>query len=183
MVYLDLSRNAFEGETHLAALSPYSRERALTESGSDDVLISDEDDSGATSSWAAQTTAFSSPLSYLNLSRNQLAGSIPGAIGGLTSLDTLDLSHNKLEGPVPWDLGGCRGLRVLSLSRCGLSGPLDGTDGGGGAPGNGGGGLGRLALLESLRLDGNLFEGGVPAALGNLTRLEVLQLQVLLRHN
>ena len=147
---------------------------ALTEPGSDDVLISD-DDSGATN-WAAQT-ASSSPLSYLNLSRNQFTGCIPEAIGGLTSLNTLDLSRNKLEGHVPSDLGGCRELRVLSLSCCGLSGHLDGSDGGR-APVNNGGGLGRLALLESLRLDGNLFEGSVPAALGNLTRLEVLQLQV-----
>lgn len=115
----------------------------------------------------------SSPLSYLNLSHNKFTGRISEEVGGLTSLDTLDLSHNKLEGAVPADIGNCVSLRVLSFSRCGLSGRLDGD--------NGGGGLGTFHLMETLRLDANTFEGSVPAVLGNLTRLEVLQLQVWLK--
>eukprot|EP00904_Undaria_pinnatifida_P004223 jgi/Undpi1/13801/HiC_scaffold_9.g03452.m1 len=166
LVYLNLSRNALEGETHIAALSPYSRKMALAESD----ISSSEYNSVGTASWA--TRAASSPLSYLNMSRNRLTGCIPKTVGALTSLDTLDLSRNKLEGPVPSDIGGCRGLRTLSLSCCGLSGQLDGSSGG-----NNGRGLGGLTLLESLRLDGNLFEGDVPVELGNLSRLEVLQLQ------
>lgn len=115
-----------------------------------------------------------SPLSYLNLCHNKFTGRVSEEIGILTSLETLDLSHNKLEGGLPPDIGSCVSLRVLSLSRCGLSGILEGDDGGG---------LGRLSSLESLRLDGNTFHGVVPAALGKLARLEVLQLQVCLCTN
>lgn len=111
---------------------------------------------------------------------------MPEAIGLLTALDTLDLSHNPLEGEIPYSIVGCVSLRVLSLSQCGLSGNLcspsaDGEAEGGGENGGRGRGLelGRLTALESLRLDGNIFEGPVPTTLGELSRLEILQLEVL----
>lgn len=110
-----------------------------------------------------------SSLSYVNLSNNKFTGLVSKQVGELTSLETLDLSHNKLEGEIPPDIGNCVALRVLSFSRCGLSGRLDGINGEE---------LGRLHMLETLRLDANTFEGSVPASFGNLTRLEVLQLQV-----
>lgn len=121
---------------------------------------------------ASETAAargLGSSLSYLNLSHNRFTGSVSDEVGELTSLETLDLSHNKLDGAVPPGIGNCAALRVLSFSRCGLSGRLDGRVGDG---------LGRLRSMETLRLDANTFEGSVPASLGNLTRLEVLQLQV-----
>lgn len=113
-----------------------------------------------------------SSLSYVNLSDNKFTGRVFEEVGGLTSLETLDLSRNKLEGDLPPDLGNCVALRVLSFSRCGLSGRLDGANGED---------FGRLRRLETLRLDGNTFEGSVPASFGNVTRLEVLQLQVSFR--
>lgn len=173
LVYLNLGHNAFEGDLPVAALSPHSAggmKRRGSNSGSP------PDGRGRSSSRrrseSAAGVASSSPLSYLNLCHNRFTGRVSEELGSLTSLETLDLSHNKLEGGLPPDIGNCVSLRVLSMSRCGLSGLLEGDDGGG---------LGRLRSLETLRLDGNTFHGIVPAALGKLARLEVLQLQVWFR--
>ncbi|KAG4156520.1 hypothetical protein ERO13_D02G002200v2, partial [Gossypium hirsutum] len=43
-------------------------------------------------------------LSYLDLSYNQLNGSIPGSFSGLPSLQTLSLQNNFLTGPVPTNI-------------------------------------------------------------------------------
>lgn len=170
LAYLNISRNAFEGGMPLAPLLTRRRDTvsgAADTDSSADGEDADDADNGASFHWGAEVS--SSPLSYVNLSHNQLTGPIPEGIRALTSLDTLELSHNKLEGGVPSGIGSCGALRILSLSRCGLSGRLDS---------DAKGGIGRLTSLESLRLDGNLFEGDVPSLLGALTRLEVIQLQV-----
>lgn len=167
LAYLNISRNAFEGDMPLASLLIHRRDTVSGAADADSSADGDDADNGADVHWSAEVSA--SPLSYVNLSHNQLTGSIPEGIGSLTSLDTLELSHNKLEGGVPSGIGSCGSLRILSLSRCGLSGRLDS---------DAKGGIRRLTSLESLRLDGNLFEGDVPSSLGALTRLEVVQLQV-----
>lgn len=167
LVYLNLSHNAFEGDLPLASLLPRSREITPKD------LDPDSDDDSSTREWPTEMDY--SPLSYVNLSHNQLTGSIPEDIGALTSLDTLDLSKNKLQGPLPPGIGECVSLRILSLSRCGLSGRLDEPQGDGAG---GDRGLDQLTLLESLRLDNNMFEGSVPWSFGKLTRLEALYLQV-----
>lgn len=113
-------------------------------------------------------------LFYLNLSHNQLSGSIPPDIGSLRSLETLDLSYNNLEGSIPSSIGGCASLRVLTLSHSGLCGELCSGESKEARAGC----WRHLVNLESLRLDGNEFTGAVPAELGELRRLEVLQLQV-----
>lgn len=170
LVYLNLSHNAFEGALPLAALSPHAAgETGGSSRGSDSGTTSEEQRSRRQRRIEAAAGMVFSPLSYANLSNNKFTGSVSQQVGELISLETLDLSHNKLEGEVPPDIGNCVDLRVLSFSRCGLSGRLDGTTGEG---------FGRLNLLETLRLDGNTFEGSVPASFGNLIRLEVLQLQV-----
>eukprot|EP00903_Cladosiphon_okamuranus_P011957 g11230.t1 len=170
LVYLNLSHNAFEGALPLAALSPHSAgETPGSSRGSDSVDPSEERKSTRERRIEAAAGTACSSLSYANLSNNKFIGRVSGEVGGLTSLETLDLSHNKLDGEIPSDIGNCVSLRVLSFSRCGLSGRLDG---------NSGEGLGRLRLLETLRLDGNTLEGSVPPSFGNLTRLEVLQLQL-----
>lgn len=167
LAYLNISRNSFEGGMPLAPFLHHWREAASELAGADSSADGDDASNGSGAHWSAG--ASSSPLSYVNLSHNQFTGPIPEGIGTLTSLDTLDISCNKLQGGIPSGIGSCGALRVISLSRCGLSGRLDS---------DAEGGIGRLTSLESLRLDGNLFEGDVPSSLGRLTRLEVLQLQV-----
>ncbi|XP_074281727.1 uncharacterized protein LOC141606479 [Silene latifolia] len=70
-----------------------------------------------------EVTKMSSLLS-LNLSHNQLSGTIPNNIGGLRSLISLDLSKNKLRGSIPTSMGALYCLSHLDLSYNNLSGPI-----------------------------------------------------------
>ncbi|CAH1438698.1 unnamed protein product [Lactuca virosa] len=78
----------------------------------------------------------------LNLSQNNLFGSLPIEVGELKMLSSLDLSHNNLSGNIPSSLGGCTSLVFLNLK----------------------GNLfqGMLTLLEYVDLSFNDFEGEVP---------------------
>ncbi|XP_074284282.1 receptor-like protein EIX2 [Silene latifolia] len=65
-----------------------------------------------------------SGLLSLNLSYNHLSGTIPVNIGGLKSVVSLDLSNNKLGGSVPTSMGELYSLSHLNLSYNNLSGPI-----------------------------------------------------------
>ncbi|XP_074284113.1 receptor-like protein EIX1 [Silene latifolia] len=65
-----------------------------------------------------------SGLLNLNLSYNQLSGTIPVNIGGLKSLESLDLSNNKLRGSIPTSIGELYMLSHLNLSYNNLSGSI-----------------------------------------------------------
>ncbi|KAJ0551204.1 putative protein kinase RLK-Pelle-LRR-XII-1 family [Helianthus annuus] len=51
----------------------------------------------------------------LNLSQNNLFGSLPTEVGDLKMLTALDLSYNNLSGNIPSSLGSCGSLSSLSL--------------------------------------------------------------------
>lgn len=63
-------------------------------------------------------------LQYLNLSRNNLNGSIPKKLGDLKQLGSLDLSHNKLSGSIPRSLASLNYLSYMNLSYNDFSGPI-----------------------------------------------------------
>ncbi|XP_074281723.1 receptor-like protein EIX2 [Silene latifolia] len=65
-----------------------------------------------------------SGLLSLNLSCNKLSGTIPENIGGLKSLIALDLSNNKLRGTIPTSMGQLYKLSHLNLSYNNLSGEI-----------------------------------------------------------
>ncbi|XP_074282210.1 receptor-like protein EIX1 isoform X1 [Silene latifolia] len=65
-----------------------------------------------------------SGLLSLNLSYNNLSGTIPENIGGLKSLIALDLSKNKLRGSIPTSMGQLYKLSQLNLSYNNLSGEI-----------------------------------------------------------
>lgn len=55
-------------------------------------------------------------LQSLNLSHNQLLGMIPQEIGNLTQLESIDLSSNQLLGEIPQSMSALSFLGVLNLS-------------------------------------------------------------------
>ncbi len=88
----------------------------------------------------------------LDLSDNQLSGSIPPELGNLVNLLTLDLKDNQLNGPIPPELGNLAHLRTLDLANNHLEGEIPPE-------------LGNLAKLEAIYLGSNQFLGCVPIGL------------------
>jgi hypothetical protein len=63
-------------------------------------------------------------LNVLNLSMNELSGTIPDAIGNISSLQQLSLAHNKLSGTIPATLQNLISLSQLDLSFKNLQGEV-----------------------------------------------------------
>lgn len=62
-------------------------------------------------------------LLAMNLSRNNLSGSIPKEVIGLQSLSQyLDLSRNNLIGPIPMEVGKLANLAFLDVSENSIGG-------------------------------------------------------------
>ena len=102
-------------------------------------------------------------LTSLDLSSNNLTGTIPTELGDLTELTSLDLSSNNLAGNIPTDLGDLTVLTSLDLSSNNLASdiPIE---------------LGDLIELRNLLLHNNSLTGTVPTDLGDLTMLRTLRL-------
>ncbi|CAI9273683.1 unnamed protein product [Lactuca saligna] len=62
-----------------------------------------------------QLVQLSSLTIMLNLSQNNLFGSLPAEVGDLNMLTSLDLSNNTLSGNIPSSIGDCTSLVFLSL--------------------------------------------------------------------
>lgn len=63
-------------------------------------------------------------LRYLNLSGNNLQHNIPPSLGDLKFLESMDLSNNQISGPVPSSLTSLYQLSFFNVSNNLLSGPL-----------------------------------------------------------
>ncbi|GAY32742.1 hypothetical protein CUMW_286590, partial [Citrus unshiu] len=107
-------------------------------------------------------------LIYLDLSRNNLNGSIPLEIGNLKVLHVVDLSYNNLAGPIPdllpHQLGDLGNLDSLLLSSNNLIGPIPST-------------LGHLTNLTYLNLAYNQLNRSIPPELMNCSKLHKLILR------
>lgn len=107
----------------------------------------------------------------LDLSHNQLNGSIPTEISQLEYLESLNLGNNELRGNIPPELGNLSRLRHLTLwGNRELSGPIPPE-------------LGNLSNLEALELahwesGGSLLSGEIPPELGKLKKLRSLNISV-----
>ena len=122
----------------------------------------------------------------LELSSNQLSGSIPECIGCLTELESLRLGwnqltgglenledliqlkniylySNQLTGSIPENIGNLRALESLNLGSNQLTGSIPES-------------LGNLTALTGLYLGNNQFTGELPESIGNLISLEGLDL-------
>ena len=140
--------------------------------------------------WFGVSTNAAGRVTSLELSTNNLLGSLPAVLGDLEMLEILDLSENELSGPIPPELGGLKNLRVLNLYFCWLAGEippelgsltnlavLDLSANGSTLTGKLPPELGNLTDLLVLSLIGNGFYGPLPAALSQLLELEVLDLR------
>ena len=94
----------------------------------------------------------------LNLSLNNLTGTIPAELGNLNNLENLNLSFNQLSGAIPAALGNLSNLEVIWLVSNQLSGELPAA-------------LGNLSNLEVLVLNINQLSGELPQSLTRLTNL------------
>ncbi|XP_030938053.1 receptor-like protein EIX2 [Quercus lobata] len=65
-----------------------------------------------------------SELRFLNLSRNHLMGKIPEKIGSMKELESVDLSQNHLSGEIPSSMSNLTFLSLLDLSYNNLSGRI-----------------------------------------------------------
>ncbi|OIT24179.1 mdis1-interacting receptor like kinase 2 [Nicotiana attenuata] len=101
-------------------------------------------------------------LVYLDLSINQISGTIPPEIGSLTKLDeTLSIFDNQLNGSIPEEIGHLRSLAQLALNNNYLSGSIPAL-------------LGNLNNLSSLYLCKNKLSGPIPVEIGKMKSLESL---------
>ncbi|XAR73260.1 Non-specific serine/threonine protein kinase [Bertholletia excelsa] len=60
----------------------------------------------------------------LDLSHNNLEGSIPKELGSAYYLSVLNLGHNNLSGPIPQELGGLKMIAIIDLSYNRLNGSI-----------------------------------------------------------
>ena len=114
-------------------------------------------------SWHGVTTDRNGRVVELDLSENELNGTIPSELGNLTYLETLNLSENQLRGTIPPELGNLTNLAVLNLFDNRLSGTIPSE-------------LGNLSNLGSLTLFDNNLRGTIPSNLAKLNNLRWLLL-------
>ncbi|CBI28430.3 unnamed protein product, partial [Vitis vinifera] len=104
-------------------------------------------------------------LSLLDLSGNNLSGSIPQCFTKLSSsLSILNLRRNNLNGPIPQTCTNTSNLRMIDLSENQLQGQIPKS-------------LASCMMLEELVLGNNLINDIFPFWLGSLPRLQVLILR------
>ncbi|XP_056176578.1 receptor-like protein EIX2 [Syzygium oleosum] len=113
-------------------------------------------------------------LTDLDLSRNDLNGTIPLSIGNMTSLTTLVISNNYLSGEIPRFWSNLSLLFILDMSNNSLSGPIPSENKF----------LGNIPawIAESipslliLRLRSNSFTGEIPPQICQLSNLHLVDL-------
>ncbi|KAF7087648.1 hypothetical protein CFC21_090816 [Triticum aestivum] len=102
-------------------------------------------------------------LWHYDLSYNHLTGAIPSWLGNCTRLWYLSLSNNLLTGHIPHGFESCAALLTLDISENHLSGAIP--------PG-----LGNCTSLGQLYLSSNHLTGHVPSKIGMLGHLSDLDL-------
>ncbi|MED6205849.1 hypothetical protein PIB30_021485 [Stylosanthes scabra] len=109
-------------------------------------------------------TSFASYLEHLDLSYNQIKGSIPNLIGQQKNLKQLNLSNNQLRGSILDLLSQHKNLEYLDLSSNHFNGSI----------------LEQFSRnnkhLKFLDLSNNMFSGSILSTLGNLSSLRELRI-------
>ncbi|RVW58290.1 putative LRR receptor-like serine/threonine-protein kinase [Vitis vinifera] len=107
-------------------------------------------------------------LQGLSLSKNHLSGQLPTTLSLCGELLFLSLSFNKFRGSIPKEIGNLSKLEEIYL---GTNSLIENE-----FSGNNSNGYFNMSKLTVLVLSTNSFTGNVPKDLGNLTKLEVLDL-------
>lgn len=97
-------------------------------------------------------------LQGLELHGNNLRGEIPPSVFNLTSLQTLNLGENKLSGTLSTLIGRLSNLRGLHLHQNNFFGDFP-TE------------IGKLSFLTYNRVHGNEFSGPLPTEIGNFKKI------------
>jgi len=115
-------------------------------------------------SWYGVVCNNNGVISVLNITQNNLRGTIPSELSILgEKLHALDFRNNRLYGTIPSSISSMTKLRWLSLEHNELTGTLPT-------------GLGALKKVRLLELGGNNFTGAIPSELDKLAELQLLQL-------
>jgi len=102
-------------------------------------------------SWQGVTCdAITKNVSEIDLSGNNLTGSIPPEIGDLLDLESLELSDNAITGVIPVEIGNLSKLEHLALATNSLVGPLPSS-------------MRRLTNLSTLYINENNITGCWPS--------------------
>jgi Leucine-rich repeat (LRR) protein len=104
-------------------------------------------------------------LTLLDLTKSELAGSLPNEISRLWRLQEFKADFNTLTGTLPTTLGKLIALTDLSLSINNLEGTIPSE-------------LGQLQQLTSLVLSSNILSGTVPSELASCTKLVEVKLEM-----
>ena len=99
----------------------------------------------------------------INLSHNNLSGSLPEEITGLSYLKTLTLNNNSIEGNLPVNINLLTDLETLDLSSNSLSGIIPES-------------ISELQVLKKFAIGNNLFIGTIPSQLSDFIAIEYLDL-------
>ena len=102
-------------------------------------------------------------LRVLDVSFNQINGTLPTQLGALSNLTSFRVSHTAMSGSLPTTLGLLTALKGLYLDNCSFTGSIPPQ-------------LAAVTGLISLNLTGNAFTGAVDSAIGSLTGLSELSL-------
>ncbi|PHT44766.1 hypothetical protein CQW23_13924 [Capsicum baccatum] len=99
----------------------------------------------------------------IDLSGNQLSGSVPPCIGNITSLRTIYLDYNRLDSRLTASIGGLHNLIEFNISSNLLSETIPQE-------------IGNLKAATLVDLSKNIFSGKIPSILGGLDKLFNLSL-------
>ncbi|KAG8499410.1 hypothetical protein CXB51_005919 [Gossypium anomalum] len=103
-------------------------------------------------------------LMLLDLSNNNLFGTIPTSFGNCSSLVYLNLGSNNLTGVIPEELQGAKRLSFLNVSGNHFDGPFPSV-------------VRRLERISVIDMGNNKLSGKIPEFIGDLKDLRILLLE------
>jgi hypothetical protein len=114
---------------------------------------------GTAEPWfGVQCDSGSTIVTFLSLSTNDMLGSLPSEIRGLSGLQSLNILENQLSGEIPNEIGALTMLTVLEAGSNFFESTIPAS-------------IGNLTSLDILNLYSNLLSGAIPAEIGQLQAL------------